>query len=360
MARRDELHDPQQLKLFADDTADAAASPPSREVIRAATADAQTVAIAVQLTKKVYLGTSSWSFPGWNGIIFDGTASEKTITREGLRAYAKHPLLRAVGIDKTFYRPAPAAEFARLRAQVPTDFRFLVKAHDAITRKGRSLRRPLTMCAWLDPAYAIDQVIHPVLDGLGECAGPILFQFSPMGIRSDKSAEQFIEQLGKFIGSLPIGPLYAVEVRDRMLMRPSWAAMLKDRSAVHCYNAHPTQITPLEQSRIVEPHTQRALVCRWMLHGHLSYQAAIDASEPFNRIVHADPTRRGEFAQLCSLAVSLGKSAYVIVNNKAEGCAPRSIELLASAIIDSIATKVTCALSSPSITTPQSIQSEIP
>src|SRR3954464_13352095 len=55
-----------------------------------------------QLPQGVYLGTSSWTFPGWNGLVYDHEASTTQLAREGLAAYAHHPVLRTVGIDRTF------------------------------------------------------------------------------------------------------------------------------------------------------------------------------------------------------------------------------------------------------------------
>lgn len=287
------------------------------------------IAAAKAIPGSVRLGTSSWSFPGWRGIVWDRAATEGDLARDGLRAYAHHPLLRMVGVDKTYYRPAPREEFERLRGQVTGDFRFLVKAHEAITRRERDARSAGTHDAWLDPAYAIDRVISPAVEGLGESLGPLLFQFSPMSIRSSAAAEQFVRSLGAFIEKLPVGPLYAIETRDRILMRPSLAAMLRSCGAAHCYSVHPSQPPPQEQARMIDPREQRALVCRWMLHSGLAYDKAVDKYEPFDRIVDADPGSRGQFARLCALASQAGKHAFVVINNKAEGCAPRSIEMLA-------------------------------
>ena len=54
------------------------------------------------LPPALYLGTSSWSFPGWAGLVYDRSADPSRLSREGLVAYARHPVLRAVGIDRTF------------------------------------------------------------------------------------------------------------------------------------------------------------------------------------------------------------------------------------------------------------------
>ena len=69
---------------------------------------ADAAAIAARLPKTVRFGTSSWSFPGWAGIVYPRRASASELAREGLLEYARHPLLTTVGIDRGFYAPIPA------------------------------------------------------------------------------------------------------------------------------------------------------------------------------------------------------------------------------------------------------------
>ena len=52
-----------------------------------------------QLPANVYLGTSSWSFPGWQDIVYSRQYTESQLARHGLAAYSQHPVLRAVGIE---------------------------------------------------------------------------------------------------------------------------------------------------------------------------------------------------------------------------------------------------------------------
>ena len=56
----------------------------------------------------------------------EGPYSEAVLAKNGLSAYAQHPLLRCVGIDRSFYRPLTEAQYARYAGQVPDDFRFVV------------------------------------------------------------------------------------------------------------------------------------------------------------------------------------------------------------------------------------------
>ncbi|MCQ6261324.1 DUF72 domain-containing protein [Alcanivorax sp. MM125-6] len=55
------------------------------------------------------------------------------LSREGLDAYARHPLFNAVGLDRGFYRPLSVAQYADHAGQVPAAFRFVVKAPSRVT-----------------------------------------------------------------------------------------------------------------------------------------------------------------------------------------------------------------------------------
>ncbi len=91
---------------------EAPAGKPARGV-QPAPPRAEDVALADRLSPHIHLGTSTWSYPGWQGLVWAGWHSESTLSRTGLPAYAAHPLLRAVGIDRGFYRPLAASEFQR-------------------------------------------------------------------------------------------------------------------------------------------------------------------------------------------------------------------------------------------------------
>jgi hypothetical protein len=89
--------------------------------------DDTTRALAARLNPRIRLGASTWSYPGWAGIVWDeGPYTEAVLAKNGLAAYAQHPLLRCVGIDRSFYRPLTEAQYARYAGQVPDDFRFVV------------------------------------------------------------------------------------------------------------------------------------------------------------------------------------------------------------------------------------------
>ncbi len=320
-----------QLSLFADaDGVDPA--PVGADVCR----------LAAALPARIRLGTSSWSFPGWTGLVYAAgngkPATEQMLARRGLSAYARHPLFRTVSLDRTFYAPLTTAEFAHYAAQVPDDFRFVVKAPAAITdpvvRKAGSGEAARDNPTFLDAAAAASAFVRPAVAGLGPKAGPLVFQFPPLGRRMLADVPRLSARIAAFMTMLPRGPLYAVEVRDPDLITSAFAAALADSGAVPCLAVHARMPSVDLQARAFDVDTSAAgpLVVRWNLHAGRSYDDAKADYSPFNRIVEEDLPSRTALARLARTAAAAGRDVYVTINNKAEGSAPLSVEHLAAAI----------------------------
>lgn len=306
---------------------------PDRVDACAPSADAQ--AIAAALPKQLRMGTSSWAFPGWRGLVYAKNAPAKSLSRSGLSAYAQHPLLWAVGVDRTFYAPIARQDFADYASQVGPSFRFLVKAWGELTSptlRGRTGLNP----RYLDADSAIDDVLTPAFEGLDQKLGPLLFQFPPQGATITKRPEAFADDLHRFLSALPKGPHYAIELRDRALMTPRYVDAIAAASARHCYCVHPRMPSLAEQLAIAPIETAEAqpIAVRWMLHAGLSYEQAKERYQPFARLTDPDDDSRRGIAAIAAKAVAMDVPMTVVVNNKAEGCAPASILELARAIVE--------------------------
>jgi len=197
-----------QLSLFEGEARTGAAHP----AIAAAAVTPEVRDLARQLPPGIRLGTSSWHFPGWRDMVWADAVTPGDLSRYGLPAYAQHPLFGTVGVDRSFYAPLSARQYEIYARQVPVSFRFLVKAPHLLTSPwihgedgGRGKNNPL----FLDTAYATEQFVGPAGEGLGANAGPLLFQFPPLGRTLTRAPERFIAQLQEFLGRLPQGPLYA-------------------------------------------------------------------------------------------------------------------------------------------------------
>jgi uncharacterized protein YecE (DUF72 family) len=320
-----------QLGLFPDEAPRPAASP-----VSAAEHPARLSAIAHKLPTELRLGTSSWSFPGWEGIVYDRRASQKTLAAHGLVAYAQHPLLRTVGLDRTFYRSIAPDAFRAYADVVPKDFRFLVKADRLLTSptdpEGYGVRGPNPL--FMDAQYAANEVVGPMMDGLGTKAGPLLFQFPPIPPNLVGGRGAFVDRLHAFLDALPKGPLYAIELRTAAFLTDSYSTMLLTTGATHCYSVHPAMASLQRQLDTVQAYQQPSLVMRWMLHSGLRYEVAKERYEPFNDLVDEDTDTRERLAVAALDASIAEKGVFVIANNKAEGSAPLSIFRLAERIAE--------------------------
>jgi len=301
--------------------------------------DPALAALAARLPTTLRFGTSTWSFPGWAGIVYGGEHDEARLARDGLAAYARHPLLRAVGVDRSFYAPLNAPTLERMAAAVPDDFRFLMKAHAALTTP-KSARRPAFLQgapeAFLDADYATRVVVDPARRLLGEKLGVVLFQFSPLGERVLRHRALLLERLGAFLAALPRGVTYACEWRDAAMLGPDYHATLAAAGAVHGLCSHPRMPPVDEQGVDVDAAAGPSagpLVIRWLLRGDRGYDEARAEYAPFDRLCDPDPAVRGRIAALLSAAVARRREAILIVNNKAEGSAPLSIAALAEQMI---------------------------
>ncbi|HEY3252661.1 MAG TPA: DUF72 domain-containing protein [Polyangiaceae bacterium] len=307
---------------------------PARELEPAAVEPAQRE-LAAALSPALRLGTMSWSFEGWRGLVYAHDAESKLLADVGLTAYGRHPLLGTVEVDRSFYDPLPERYFNQIAAQVPQDFRFLVKAHEECTlarfpkhaRYGKRQGEPNPR--FLDPAYAEGAVIAQCAPGLGNKLAALLFQFPP---QEAGDPAEFATRLQAFLERLPRGVPYAVELRNAELLTPAYARALSATGALHAHNAWGAMPSLLAQARLIPPPARKPLIVRWLMRRGDQYEAARSRFLPFNRLAEPDLPTRTEIATLVSKALAHDVPAFVLVNNKAEGCAPASIVELARAI----------------------------
>jgi len=309
-----------------------------RRQIEPVTAGDDLRALAASLPRGLRFGTSTWSFSGWQGLVYGGDYDEAKLARDGLAAYAAHPLLRSVGVDRSFYSPLDDKTLLRMSAAVGADFRFLIKAHAALMLP-KTARRPEYLegipDVFLDPDYARRVVIEPALRHLGEKLGVILFQFSPLGDRVLRYRRELMARLDRFLAELPREARYAIEWRDRAILGEDYRDLLARHRVAHGYASHP-RLPAVDAQAAFDPAANDAstsLVLRWLLAPNRGYEEARAAYAPFDRLVEPDAAARRRIVGLAHAAIARGREVLVIVNNKAEGSAPLSVVELARAFV---------------------------
>ena len=302
---------------------------------------------APTLPVDIRLGASSWFFPGWRGLVYEGTHPQPALSKKGLGAYAQIPLLRTVSLDRTFYAPITTIEYARYAQQVPDHFSFVVKAPalvcDAVMRDEQGRGKVLNP-HFLDPGIAAREFVLPCLEGLEAKAGPLVFQISPLPRGLVEEAPMLIERLAAFFSALPkeLGgrrPLYALELRNAELLTPRLMKMLAGAGVRYCVGLH-DRMPEVERQEaaltVLDGESPGDLVVRWNLHRGFLYQAAKQRYEPFDKLVDEDPETRRVLTRMILGAHKARRKVWVTANNKAEGSAPLSILKLAREIAEGV------------------------
>ena len=138
---------------------------------------------------KLYSGTSGYSYPEWKGRFYP----EKIKPAEMLSHYSGR--LPAVEINNTFYRMPKRSVLESWAAQVPEDFRFVLKVSRRITHFKRLK----------DTGEEMEFLLGNVA-ALGARLGALLFQLHP-NLRKDRP------RLETFLDLLPEGMPAAFEFR---------------------------------------------------------------------------------------------------------------------------------------------------
>jgi uncharacterized protein YecE (DUF72 family) len=263
--------------------------------------------------------------------VYPSKRSEAWLAREGLRYYARHPLFRTVGIDRSYYARIPDEDLRRYADQLPPGFPCCCKAPARVTsavlpERGSRDANPHFLSAHL----FIDEVLEPVGRVFRDHAGPFVLQFPPVLRRAALAPAAFLEGLDQFLGALPPEFQYAVELRERALLTDAYGRVLARHRVAHVFDSWTAMPLPGEQAAILPPETMPFVMVRLLLKPGATYEEQREAFAPFDRIQAPDDRMRGQVVDLVARAVARAVPAYVLVNNKAEGSAPLTIEAIAA------------------------------
>jgi uncharacterized protein YecE (DUF72 family) len=297
----------------------------------------QLQAWAGSLPPECLFGTSSWTYPGWKGLVYHQDYPRTGASAAMLAEYARFPLFRTVGIDSTFYAPPSAGMLESYAAALPPGFRCVSKVWDRITvhtfPKARfEAEGGEPNPDFLNAALFREQVLEPCLAHFADHLGPFVFEFQTIARRAGLDGAAFANRLDAFFTELPRDAQYAVEVRNAEYLVPPYFAVLREHNVSHVFNSWTRMPSIGEQLEIPGSFTAPFTVARVLLRPGRSYAAAVDAFAPYDRIQDPNPELRADIARLVTRAAELRVPAYLLVNNRAEGSAPLTIAAVAAAL----------------------------
>jgi uncharacterized protein YecE (DUF72 family) len=247
-----------------------------------------------------------------------------------LEEYARFPLFRTVGIDSSFYAPPTEEALAAYTAHLPVGFPCVSKVWNELTvhtfsqaqDKGRAGQRNPD---FLNPDLFLEAVYEPYRRSFADHAGPFVFEFQAIGRGSDITPERFADRLDEFFTALPREAMYAVEIRNEEFLTPMYFAVLREHGVAHVFSSW-TRMPPIG-AQLDHPGsvTGSFLVARALLRPGRTYDEAVDAFAPYDRIQDPSPDLRSDLLRLIETAVRTRIPAYLLVNNRAEGSAPLTV-----------------------------------
>jgi uncharacterized protein YecE (DUF72 family) len=123
------------------------------------------------LSPLIRFGTSTWTYEGWQGQVYNKTYPKSRFKHDCLAKYATYeyqgePLFRTVGIDHSFYGPPSAKLLANYASLMPPGFTACAKVWEDITvpvyPSGlRYAKKSGANPHFLDARYFEDQVLAP-------------------------------------------------------------------------------------------------------------------------------------------------------------------------------------------------------
>ena len=287
-------------------------------------------ALAARLPAEVRFGASSWHYPGWRGLVYHREYEGRGAPARMLEEYAAFPLFRTVGIDSSFYAPPTDAVLGSYAENLPAGFPCVSKVWNQLTVHTFSKAQDKARAGkvnpdFLSPELFLEAVYEPYQRHFAGHAGPFVFEFQTIGRGSGMTAERFAEMLDQFFGVLPREGMYAVEIRNEEFLTPMYFAVLREHGVAHVFNSW-TRMPPIgDQLDLPGAVSGPFIVARALLQPGRTYDEAVDAFAPYDRIQDPSPPLRHDLLRLIETAVRTRIPAYLLVNNRAEGSAPLTV-----------------------------------
>ncbi|HEU4698716.1 MAG TPA: DUF72 domain-containing protein [Gemmatimonadales bacterium] len=290
--------------------------------------------LRAELPVQVRFGTSSWTYPGWQGLVYHRPYPKTGAAARMLEEYARFPLFGTVGIDSSFYTPPTPDTLARYAEHLPAGFPCVSKVWDELTvhthtKAKNPARAGQRNAGFLEPELFLEAVYEPYRAHFRDHMGPFVFEFQTIARGSGLDPQAFADRLDGFFAALPRDALYAVELRNEAFLTPAYFAVLREHGVAHVFNSWTRMPSIGAQLDLPGAVTAPFLVARALLKPGRTYDQAVDAFAPYDRIREPLPELRADLVRLVEAARTLAVPAYILVNNRAEGSAPRTIEAVA-------------------------------
>ena len=289
----------------------------------------------------VFIGTSSWKYEGWLRQLYTparyeyrGKVARTRFERDCLTEYAG--VFKTVSVDAAYYDFPRREYLQKLAEAVPDEFQFGFKVTDTVTiRKFPNLARfgiragkpnenflnaDLFNRAFLEPCEEIRSKV-----------GLLMFEFSRFWPTDYEHGRDFVADLDTFLGKLPKGWPYAIELRNKHWLREEYFGCLARHGVAHVFNSWDAMPPVSEQMALPGSRTNPNLcAARFLLKPGRKYEEAVKTFQPYDKVKEQNPDARAAGRALIAGRKASGpeRKTFVFVNNRMEGNALETISAM--------------------------------
>lgn len=213
---------------------------------------------------------------------------------------------------------------------MPDEFKFGFKVTDEVTiKKFPNLPRFGARAGTTNPNFLNAEMFKRLF--LARCEshqtkiGPLMFEFSTFHKQDFAHGRDFVAALDQFLGRIPKGWEYGVEIRNKTWLQPEYFEMLRSHGVAHVFNNWSRMPSIGEQIALDGSETADFTVCRFLLKPGRSYDESVKAFQPYTEIKEPNEEARTVAERILQQSLEKKRKGYIYVNDRLEGCAPLTI-----------------------------------
>jgi hypothetical protein len=125
-----------------------------------------------------------------------------------------------------------------------------------------------------------------------------------------------------------------VEIRNESFLHPDYFKVLRQNGVAHAFNSWSRMPSVTEQMKMVGSETADFASARFLLKPGRNYEQAVKKFQPYTEVKEPYQEGRDALAKLLTPASpNRFKRRYLYVNNRLEGCAPKTIYQVISGLL---------------------------
>jgi uncharacterized protein YecE (DUF72 family) len=275
------------------------------------------------------IGTCSWKYDSWRGIIYP---EQKPVN--SLQEYARH--YPTVEIDQWFWSlfgadkvvlPSPFT-IREYVESVSRDFKFTIKIPNSITLTHfykKEKEDPLIE----NPHFLSRDLFRDFLKSIEPMRaklGPLMFQFEYLNKQKMASQKQFQERFGAFLREIDRDYQYGVEIRNPNYLNEGFFRFLQNNELGHVFLQGYYMPPVADVFRKFKSFLHGPVVIR--LHGPDRSDIEKKSGGNWNKILEPKDEELQDIAEIVRELLERKMDIYVNMNNHYEGSAPLSIRRL--------------------------------